>query len=358
VRDISVTTNGAVLAEGEWFSTSTGETRALDFSDGSTITLNTQSGIRVQNLTPMGAHLLLERGALDANVYHRKKTHWQLDVGPYIVTVTGTRFTASWDPETGVFNLEMLEGTVDVSGPMIPSGKSLESGETMIASLSSGRLEFRAGQASSTVVAPAVSDDAMPAEVLDEMMSPPPDDVIAPPVPDLSEDDAKPLAEKVRTKRGHHSKTWKNAAKAGDFRGAIRTVTDNGIQTTISTASATDLLALGDAARHTGDTKLATKFYKAALHRFGGSPEAVRAVFSLGLMAFDQKGAYLEAAGWFSQIARNQNERGLLVRESSGRLIESLQKGGESERAAKAAKQYLSRFPEGPHSDLAKRLTK
>ena len=349
-QDISVSVDGAALAAGEWISTSGNEETALEFSDTSTVTLHAQSGLRIQALNPRGAHLLLERGRLDADVFHRKGTAWQLDVGPYSVDVTGTRFTASWNPETEVFTLAMTEGTVDVSGPMISSGKSLETGETMIASLASGRLEFLSGKTRRTAEAAQVPD-VITADGVSE-------------APSVEDPNAAPAGEDLisatKTAKGKshpRPRAWERAASSKDFEGVVRAVKKTGVQTAISTASSDDLLTLGDAARHTGNTALASKFYRAARTRYDGTPQAVRATFSLGIMAFDQKGAYLEAAKWFSRIAQSSNKKGLLVKEASGRLIEALHKGGDAAGAEAAAERYLRLYPNGPHAALAKRLT-
>lgn len=79
------------------------------------------------------------------------------------------------------------------------------------------------------------------------------------------------------------------------------------------------------------------------------------AMFDLGRLAFDTSGRYLEAAHWFSEYLR-EFPHGTLEREARGRLVESLERGGDHQGARKAASEYLLDFPNGPHSGLSRRL--
>ena len=117
----------------------------MSFSDGSRVTLNPSSGARIQELHRNGAHLLLERGSLTADVRHRLGTHWRIDVGPYTVIVTGTRFTVSWDAATETFHLNMKTGTVDVRGPMIDDTRTVRADQQLTVSPVLGRMAIAPG---------------------------------------------------------------------------------------------------------------------------------------------------------------------------------------------------------------------
>ena len=43
-----------------------------------------------------------------------------------------------------------------------------------------------------------------------------------------------------------------------------------------------------------------------------------------------------------------------LAREAAGRLVEAYHQSGDNDRARKAAEQYLRRYPNGPHTALAR----
>jgi outer membrane protein assembly factor BamD (BamD/ComL family) len=47
---------------------------------------------------------------------------------------------------------------------------------------------------------------------------------------------------------------------------------------------------------------------------------------------------------------------GSLAPEAHGRLLEALQRSGDSAAARSAASDYLARYPAGPHAEFAKRL--
>jgi transmembrane sensor len=351
---MTVAVAGQTLADGDWISTAGEDETTLTFSDGSTVTLRAHSGIRIQKRRSNGAHLLLERGALVADVVHRGNTKWQLDVGPYVISITGTRFFVSWNPEKEVFNLEMAEGSVDVRGPLVTTGKRMETGESMVAALASKRLTFYSGTTPAPPESVVFETDEMSEPELDNDKCEPGEESVAP-----TDNIEKPVTTHRRQGRqgSGAASRWRVLLDSGNESAAVRAAQRFGIANITASASADDLMMLGDFARHVGKVGLATKIYKAARRRFKGSPYAVRATFALGIMAFDQKNAHLEAAKWFSLIAANGPRGGLLVKEASGRLVEALQKGGETARAEEAARRYLEIYPHGPHAALAKRLT-
>jgi outer membrane protein assembly factor BamD (BamD/ComL family) len=64
-------------------------------------------------------------------------------------------------------------------------------------------------------------------------------------------------------------------------------------------------------------------------------------------------GAYRGAATWFETYLRERPD-GRFAREAAGRLIEAYQQSEDEDRAREAAREYLRRYPEGPHSALAR----
>jgi TolA-binding protein len=114
-------------------------------------------------------------------------------------------------------------------------------------------------------------------------------------------------------------------------------------------------MGLADGARLSGKAEPARAALLELRKRFPSDPRAGAAAFLLGKISFDQTHDYAAAARWFSSSLREQPS-GSLAREASGRLIEALTRSGDSAGARRAAQDYLSRYPDGPHANLARSL--
>jgi TolA-binding protein len=115
------------------------------------------------------------------------------------------------------------------------------------------------------------------------------------------------------------------------------------------------LLALGDAARVSGRTDRVSEASLSLRRRFPRDARSAAAAFALGKVAFDHRRSYAEAAKWFATSIREQ-PNGSLAREAAGRYMEALRASGDRTAAEKAARGYLSRYPGGPHAELARSL--
>ncbi len=346
---LTATVDGQSLAAGDFVSSTGEDNKQLAFSDGSVVRLAAHSGLRIRALGSAGAHVLLERGRFDIDIRHTEETDWQFNVGPYRIFVTGTRFFVTWKPEAETFALKMAEGTVRVTGPMIATEKFVSKGERLEASLGIGRLtqvsgETAASSSSSSSSAVAAADPTVSTPALE---------------PDSTVKEA-PLRggapESAMTKRTA-ALSWQQLAKQGKYKEALALAKKSGLSGIIQSASASELIALGDAARYSGDTGPAGRAYKSVRTRFARSPHASNAAFALGVMAFDGKGGSREALGWFRAVIEERSENDGLAQEASGRVIECLERIGDKEGAAQAARRYLARYPNGPHAALSRTLT-
>ncbi len=115
------------------------------------------------------------------------------------------------------------------------------------------------------------------------------------------------------------------------------------------------MLALSEAARFAGRVDRARLALTSLRDRFRGEAAASVATFTLGRMAFDSSRDYLGAAKWFRAYLAEQ-PGGSLAREAAGRLLESLERGGDHTGAQVAARDYLVRYPDGPQTRLAKKV--
>ena len=326
---LSASLDGKSVAVGEWVFSNGASARNLSFSDGSSIVLSESAGLRIQGADDRGALISLEHGTIDARITHRKLTRWKIQVGPYVVAVTGTRFIVGWTPGTQSFRLFLKEGSVAVTGPTIASKRVLKAGDQMIISPDENN--------KATVVS-----DSVPSGDANRMFEP------------ETEPLDRPEARTPARKRAGPMSAWKIVAEAGRYAEAAAAAR-GGLPQILSKASAADLLLLGDTARRAGDTALAMRAYKAVRNRFPATANASSAAFSLGTMAFDQRRAYAEAARWF-EACLNTRTPSPFSREAAGRLMESRGRAGDREGAAAAAERYLQQYPNGPHALLARKL--
>ena len=270
----------------------------------------------------------------------RKHGQWRVDVGPFQVLVTGTRFDVEWDPGQERFTLALHEGLdrrwdrwwarVGRSTPARrsrPSAKRSESRSPMML-------------APTTTPSPSGSTAAPLGE------APPATDQGA--VVESEGSSATPL-------QANALQPWRELAAAGKYRKALEVAERAGFEKECERSSAEDLAALGDAARFAGQPARAVQALQALRKRFPADPRASAAAFELGRVAFDQQGSFGEAAKWFAIYLR-ERPHGSLAREASGRLVESLSKAGDRAGARDAATKYLARYRSGPHSELARSL--
>jgi hypothetical protein len=290
----------------------------LRFSDGSVLALGPSGRARVTTIDERGASILVERGHADVSVVPRKNGSWRVDIGPFAVHVKGTQFSFDWDPRAERLDFRLLRGAVVITAPCLEGGRPLVAGESFQASCR-----------------PAAAGDAGP--TLGEAREV--EEPVAPAAPRLRADDGE-------------AQSWRQRAKAQDYRGALDAAIRHGFEAEIRRSSPTDLLLLGDVARLAGDPDRAIQAYEAARRKHAAGD---RSAFAIGLIEFDQRHHYRRAAEWFETYVREQ-PRGPLVEESEGRLMEAWQQAGEASKARQAAEAYLGSHPGGQYVDLARRL--
>jgi len=323
-------------AIGEWISADA-ERVELRFSEGSRLALEPHSRMRVANLTPHGAEVVVEQGDLDARITPGTATAWALRAGPFRVLVTGTQFDLRWDAAAQRFELTVREGSVKVAGPHLPADRSVVAGERLVVSIPDGRAELARGpipretaDAASAAPVPAPSAASLLGESVPTARVSPERDV--PPV--------EPAVE-----------SWREHLQAGRRREALAAAERQGFSNVLGVASNKELWQLVDAAR------------------FGGRPaEAVSALqelrergvrgntsFLLGKISADQQGAPSQATSWFQTYLREE-PGGELAEEALGRLMQ-LQRRSNPSAASAVAKQYLARYPKGAYATLAKSIS-
>lgn len=91
------------------YQTSVGEVRDVQLADGSTVTLDTGSIVRVA-LNPDARQVVVERGQAYFRVSHDADRPFRVDLADRTVVVTGTRFVTTLDGD--VARVTLLEGSV------------------------------------------------------------------------------------------------------------------------------------------------------------------------------------------------------------------------------------------------------
>ena len=329
---------------GQWVAPEADTPVDLRFSEGTLVTLASGARVRVTDAAPDGATLLIERGSIHAAITHRgPDTRWSVKAGPFEVRVTGTSFDARWDPATETFELAMLEGSVLVSGPRLPSGRPVVAGEHLL--VSTTHMELRAGAAPAARPAACASPATLaPQPALTAAPSSEPTSTPAPTTSGL--DAGRPAAS---SSSAAEPASWKALAKAGKYREAMDAAEAAGFSVELSRASASELLSLADAARFSGRPARAKEALLAARKRGSRGSSA----FLLGKIAADQLRSPGEAATWFETYLQEE-PGGALAEQALGRLLEMRKRDPGAGRVI--AERYLARYPNGAYAALARSL--
>lgn len=349
---------------GAWFSAPATESVPLNFSDGTRIDLTAGSRARLVALEPTSVTLAIESGRARVHVVHKPNATWQLSTGPFTVHVTGTRFTVGWNPEQDTFELELTEGSVELSGCIFGQAQRVSAGQIVRASCKRGQVSITRRAEDELGLVPTAapissSSGAAPEPSATAASSP------APGVVALNDLPLEPPANSAKAgaatsgtdpaRRAELGLSWQSLAKSGKYREAFVTANSNGFESECSNASASELVLLGDAARYAGEGRKSEYALKRLRQLFPGTKRAAEGAFALGRLSFDTLGSYAQAAQWFRTYLREQ-PAGALTREARGRLIEALQRSGDEQAAMAAAELYLRDYPDGPYARLARRI--
>lgn len=307
------------------------ETRevAVQFSEGTLVSLAQSSRGRVSRVTRGGAHIELANGSVDAEVTHLPGADWTFGAGPFQVAVTGTHLSVRWEPTAGKFELTVSRGSVLVQGPFIVGPQAVRAGQVCRVDLNRHSMEL------ASLAAPAAAQP--------RALTQSPAAAATPPAPAAAE---------AATEAPPAAASPSAAAAAGepDAAPAPAAVAPPGSPTGAHAASPESLLDEARAARLAGRSDLERSLLLSCRKRAKGQPAAAQAAYLLG-----RASAGGQAANWFETYLREEPQ-GLLAREAAGRLIESYRAAGNAPAAQGAASRYLARYPNGPHAALARHV--
>jgi TolA-binding protein len=334
-----VGTSGAPGRLGDVVEATGAQPVALRFSEGSSIILDTGGRVRVLSAEPAGARVLIENGAMDVAIVHRKRqaTRWRFEAGPFHVLVTGTKFHVAWNPKDQSFNLDTGEGQVVVSGACLPAPRAVNAGDSL-----------RLGCPAPSL--PAAARSSAGARTVAAAAPPPP---LAPPA--LGDGPAAAPASRASRGGGGGGEGWRELIAAGHYAEGLRAAERADFGRTCRTANEHELLALADAARLSGRSARALEALGVLRRRFPRSPAAATAAFALGRIAFERQHDYSAAARWFATYL-DELPDGPLMGDAVGRLMEARHRAGRHAAARADAERYLRRFPEGPYAGTARTI--
>ena len=309
----------------------------VDFSDGSRITLDPNTSLRMAELRTNGVSVALEAGGLDVSVKHRTETDYRFTLGPYLVRVTGTRFHIAVSKERDAIELVMHEGSVLVSGCALTEPRPVRGGEVLTASCRDSG--FKISRTAPTESTGAAAEP--PSGIESGATTEPPD--------------TKESPRNAQSRNASAETGWQSLARAGKFGPALTILQQLGFQRECQRGSSAELALMADVARYGKRPDQAILALTTLRQRFPGTGQASLAAFTLARVHFDQRRAYDEAARWFRTYLKEQ-PGGALAREAQGRLMEALDRAGDRAAATQLAKSYLVTNPDGPHARLARSL--
>jgi hypothetical protein len=304
----------------------------LVFAEGTEFVLMPGTRSRLRTVDAAGARIAIEHGTASFQITPAKDHRWQVDVGPFLVTVKGTMFTVSWDAASERFELVLRHGSVKVSGPVTGGEVALEAGQRLTVDLPKGETVI-AEQKPGPVPGPATDRPSVAAS--------------KPAAPMASPASPRPAG------RPDGDRRWAAALAAGELDRILDEATRAGVKATLEKASSDDLLALADAARYRRQMEMAREALLAARRRFPESPRAFDATFLLGRVEETSERGWARAIEWYDEYLRRA-PTGTYASEALGRKMTLTSKVEGASRARPVAEEYLRRFPGGTYAGPAK----
>jgi hypothetical protein len=331
---------GGTVLEGGYLRESGHAGVEVVFNEGSRLSLAPGTRSRLSVVDRDSAHVAIERGKGSFQVVHKSHRRWSVDVGPFLVTVTGTVFTVSWDPIREEFDLKLKDGSVVVRGPVSAGEIVLRAGQHLVANLA--KVE--------TVITEETPEQAR----TEPPMAPPtpattslglrPADPRSAPAP------AVPTGAKLATDR-----QWSRQLARGQWDRILQDAEHIGIERTLGEATSQDLFALANAARYRHRSDLARSALLAEQRRFPESHRSLEAIYLLGRVEESRETGTAQAIAWYDEyLARAPT--GPLVGEALGRKMTLTDKLEGPARARALAEEYLRRFPKGNYAGSAREL--
>jgi ferric-dicitrate binding protein FerR (iron transport regulator) len=330
--------DGGSVLEGGYLRESGHAGMNVVFNEGSSLALTPGTRSRLRVVDRDRAHVAIERGRASFQVVHKNNRRWLVDVGPFLVTVTGTVFTVAWDPVSEEFDLRLQEGNVVVSGPV-----------------SAGEIALRAGQRLVANLAKVQTTEETPEQASSKPPSAPPASAVTPPGLQPSAPGQSPAPFAYTAARLAGDRQWSRKLARGQWDRILQDAKRFGVEATLSEASSEDLFALANAARYRHRLDLARSALIAERRRFPASPRAIESTYLLGRVEESREAGTAQAIAWYDEYL-TRAPTGPLVGEALGRKMTLTEKLEGPARARSLAEEYIRRFPKGNYAGSAREL--
>jgi hypothetical protein len=317
------------------------------FNEGSEFSLAPGAHGWLRALDEKAAHVAIDSGMASFHVRQSNGRRWFVDVGPFLVTVKGTVFTASWDPLSQQFELVLRHGHVVVNGPLSAGDIDLQAGERLVVNLAKAETLITEEKTDEGVgepgVAPAPYAATDPAQKSADVTIKRP----------LSAQATKPFPTAVA--KTEESSRWSDELASGHWDRILDDVKRIGVEATLNKASSKDLAVLADVARYRRHPDLARAALLAERRRFPDSPGALDATFLLGRVEESREHGRAQAIVWYDEYL-SRAPKGTLAAEALGRKMMLTGELEGRDQARPIAEEYLRRFPKGSYASSARAL--
>jgi len=328
---------GGRILEAGYLAESGGKGMVLSFNEGSRFSLAPGTRGRLRAVTTEGVRLALDHGTAALRITPSHARRWWVEAGPFVVSVTGTDFTVHWDPTSEELGVELRQGRVAVSGPVVGDELVLRPGQNLTVNLAKRETVISEVPADKAAAAPPSAEPAASASVRLSARDVPSGAALASVAPSAS------------------ARRWREALASGQWDKILADVEREGVETSLQKLSSDELFALADAARYRRRPELARAALLAQRERFPNSARSLDAVFLLGRVeesraegkqrALRRYDEYLERAPNGTYAAEALGRKMILVKELEG-----------TKSARRVAAEYLERFPNGSYAEAAHTL--